>query len=345
MKLAAVQNITTRQNQNKNNIKNNNSTNNNQKTNTTSNNVNFKGFADFATVFWNFVDKGGRGLQFTVEDMFGTNFPRTYQGAMAGYEYTHEINWNYLKQEGIREFLTGPTMTVAPIAILALVTKMNGKSSDIHRKNLSNLSYLANKLPKENIDEKTFKNNFIKTVAEDMLAATTGDDINSKEFRQNADTLIEGIKKYGEQINAAKTRTAKKQAKQTLSKLGKSFEDMIKSRKTDLSNTSFQTAKYTTYGGEIKSVNFQNYVKYINAYTEDYAKKNTDKNGIVKLTQKTIDQFRDVARIKRFGIVAAMIFLTGYIMSFIPKLYTLASGGTNPAGAAIYDEAQKREAK
>ena len=43
--------------------------------------------------------------------------------------------------------------------------------------------------------------------------------------------------------------------------------------------------------------------------------------------------------------MAAMIFLTGYIMSFIPKLYTLASGGINPAGKAIYAEAEKREGK
>ena len=79
MKLNTVNSITTKKTQqNKQNT-----TKNNFKNNKVNNkNVSFKGIADFATVFWNFVDKGGRGLQFTVEDMFGTNIPRTYSGAM-----------------------------------------------------------------------------------------------------------------------------------------------------------------------------------------------------------------------------------------------------------------------
>ena len=335
MKLTAVNNITTRQNIN-------NRKNNNQNTVTKlNNNVNFKGIADFATVFWNFVDKGGRGLQFTVEDMFGTNFPRTYQGAMAGYEYTHEINWAYLTQEGIREFLTGPTMTLAPIGILALVTKLKGDSANIHRKNISNLSHLADQLPKKNIDKETFKNSFIRLTAQDMLEKTT-DKVADK---SSVDTLIEGITKYGEQIKAAKTRTQKKQAKETLKNLGATFESIIKSSKDDLSNTSFQTVKYSTKNNQVGTTNFQNYVKYINAYIEDYAKANTGKDGFVNLAKDAIHQFENSARIKRAGTMAAMIFLTGYIMSFIPKLYTFFSGSTNPAGKAIYAEAQKREGK
>ena len=337
MKLTAVNNITTRQNIN------NNKKNNNQNTATkTNNNVSFKGVADFATVFWNFVDKGGRGLQFTVEDMFGTNFPRTYQGAMAGYEYTHEINWSYLTQEGIREFFTGPTMTLAPIGILALITKMTGKSANIHRKNISNLSFLADKLPKDkNVSKDEFKKNFIRLTAQDMLEKTTGKEASAEAI----DELASGITKYGEQIKAAKTKTQKKEAKATLANLGATFERMIKSTKESLSDTSFQVAKYSTYDNEVGATNFQNYVKYINAYADDYAKANTDKNGIVNLAKEAIDKFRNSGRIKRFGTIAAMIFLTGYIMSFIPKLYTYASGGTNPGGKAIYAEAQKREGK
>ena len=66
---------------------------------------------------------------------------------------------------------------------------------------------------------------------------------------------------------------------------------------------------------------------------------------MINLADEAINNFKNNWCGKRVFTVGAMIFLTGYIMSFIPKLYTLASGGTNPAGAAIYDEAQKREAK
>ena len=71
----------------------------------------------------------------------------------------------------------------------------------------------------------------------------------------------------------------------------------------------------------------------------------TNKEGIVDLASDTSTKFRDVWSAKRLGVVGALIIGTGFIMSFIPKLYTLASGGINPGGKAIYDEAAKREGK
>ena len=117
MKLTAVNNTTNRDNDN------------NRRVN---NNQSFRGAADTLVRFWQFVDNGGRAMQFTVEDMFGTNLPRTYKGAMAGYKYTGKVNVPALLQEAIREFLTGPTMCIAPMLILSLVTKMSGKTADTH---------------------------------------------------------------------------------------------------------------------------------------------------------------------------------------------------------------------
>ncbi|MBR3605781.1 MAG: hypothetical protein IKL52_07115 [Candidatus Gastranaerophilales bacterium] len=342
MKLNAVNSITTKKTQqNKQNT-----TKNNFKNNKVNNkNVSFKGIADFATVFWNFVDKGGRGLQFTVEDMFGTNIPRTYSGAMSGYEYTHEINWQYLYQEGIREFLTGPTMTLAPIAILAGITKASGKTANIHRANISNLSYLADsKLAKENIDEATFKNNFLNAVVEDMLTQTT----QRKAEQEDIDTFVRGIAKYNE-LSSSKVKADRKQASKLLSSLKETFERIVKSTKEDFSNMDFQSVKYSTYGEKTGQTSFENYVKYMSAYANDYAKANKQTIGndkeVINLAQDAIKKFEKSWRGKRGFTIAAMIFLTGYIMSFIPKLYTLASGGINPGGKAIYAEAEKREGK
>ena len=344
MKLTAINSVTTRKTQqnkqSKQNIAKNNSV-----QNKNNNNVSFKGFADFATVFWNFVDKGGRGLQFTVEDMLGTNIPRTYSGAMSGYEYTHEINWQYLYQEGIREFLTGPTMTLAPIGILAAITRASGKTANIHRKNISNLSYLADKIPnKENLSEEAFKKSFLNIVVNDMLTQTTGqadpDDVNS---------LIKDITKYGELTNS-KVKADKKQAKELLAGLKEKFETIAKATTKNFSGRDFQSVSYSTYGEQVGKTGFENYIKYMSAYAQDYAKTNKivtadTKEEIIDLAQKTIQKFEKQWRGKRGFTMAAMIFLTGYIMSFIPKLYTLASGGINPGGKAIYAEAQKREGK
>ena len=130
------------------------SINNQSQVNNKSNNdnkVSFKGGADTLVKFWQFVDNGGRAMQFTVEDMTGTNVPRSIKGALAGYKYTGKINVPALLQEGIREFLTGPTMCVAPVAILALANKFAGKTSNTHLENIINLSHLMDKLPKESL--------------------------------------------------------------------------------------------------------------------------------------------------------------------------------------------------
>ena len=142
MKLTAIGNQQIRQK----------NTNNNQN----NKNVQFKGLTDTLVRTWEIID-GSRGIQFTVEDMLGTNIPRTYSGAMSGYEYTGKINWPYFWQEGIREFLTGPTMTCAPIAILALITKMSGKTASTHKENIVNLSYLAGKLKETELEEEIKK--------------------------------------------------------------------------------------------------------------------------------------------------------------------------------------------
>lgn len=295
-------------------------------------NVNFKGVPEAMVGFWKFVDSS-RGIQFTVEDMLGTNIPRTGSGALSGYKYTKKINWPYLWQEGIREFLTGPTMTCAPVAILALVTKLSGKTANTHIDNIVNLSNLAN-LAAEDIDNsaENFKSSFIQKAIKDTVKQTTGvDDIDIV-------SLTDLVKDYG---NAKDKKTAKN----ILSDAQKEFEKIVKRYKADYNGVDFSVAKYSKAGDKIGAIGFDNYVKYINAFAEDYAKANKGADGVINLAKENIDKFRDSWCLKRLGVVTAMIFLTGYIMSFIPKLYTLASGGINPAGKAIYDEAAKREGK
>ena len=153
-KLTSIKSVKSEQNRTKN-------SNNNKKTS-------FKGGADNLIRAWQVIDNS-RALQFTVEDMLGTNIPRTYKGAMAGYKYTGEVNVPALLQEAIREFLTGPTMCAVPIAVLALAKKSMGRSSDTHAENIRNLSHLAQSATGK---AENFKDSFYRTVAEDMLKQT-----------------------------------------------------------------------------------------------------------------------------------------------------------------------------
>lgn len=337
MKLTAVRD---------NRIRQNNSDNNKQ-----SKNINFIGIADFATTFWNLVDAGGRGAQFTVEDMLGTNIPRTYKGAMSGYEYTGEINWASVKQEGIREFLTGPTMVCAPIAILAAATRLCGKTSATHCENITNLSHLALFLREDNLNKDAFANEFLEKVIDDMLtqSAQSLDETAKADISKK---LTKNIKEYGNHLDAIKnadSRAAKKAAKQNaknlLDEMALSFEKTLKKGNKSYKNLNFQNAKYSIGKGIVGQTNFKNYIKYINAYIDDYAKSNTlpGNKELIKISKDAIQSFEKTWLGKRMIIASSMIILTGVLMSMIPKLYTLASGGVNPNAANIYNEAKKRE--
>ena len=301
-------------------------------------NINFRGLSDSLIGFWNFVDKS-RAIQFTFEDMLGTNFPRTYKGAKAGYKYTGKINIPALAQEAIREFLTGPTMTLAPVAILYTLKKLWGESANTHRENIVNLSYIADTLKDKKPSKEAFEKDFLKSVVEDMLLKTTG-----KVDEEHAETLINRINEQKNLLANAKTRKDKKLAKASFGEIEKLFERIIKEDKADFNGVNFSTAKYSIAEDKVGATSFKNYISYAQAYIKDYIKRNA-KGDVVDLSTDTIAAFKKNWLGKRAITCASMIVLTGYIMSFIPKLYTLASGKSNPNGEGVYVEAKKREGK
>ncbi len=303
--------------------------NNNKKYN--SNQPSFKGGIDALTRFWQFVDDGGRALQFTVEDMTGTNIPRSIKGAMAGYKYTGKINVPALLQEAIREFLTGPTMCVAPVAILATATKMTGKTANTHMENIINLSHIMESLPKENLSKENFENKFFTNAAADLLNHSIGKEADPDSISQ----LTEAIKNY--------SKSDKKTGSKLLENMQGLFEQIVKSQKESYKDTDFLVAKYSINGTKEGATKFKNYIGYITSYAKDYAKKNSNSNGTVKITNETINSFKKSWLGKRFITVASMFFITGILMSFIPKIYTWASGGVNPNASAIYNEAKKND--
>lgn len=316
MKLSSIQNI-----QNRNNFSNNNSKNNNQS-------VNFKG-ADIASGlvnFWQFVDNGGRALQFTVEDMTGTNIPRSIKGAKAGSEYTGKINVPALLQEALREFLTGPTMCIVPVLVLNAAMKLTGKTANTHVENIWNLSHIMGQTKVQAGDK--FNKAFVETAVSDMLQQTTGKTNIAKEDIKN---LSQGIEQF-------KNISNKKESKKALANLQSMFEGIVKKTKDNYKNTNFLQAKYSVSEGKTGATSFKNYVGYINSYAEDFAKKyGSDAKGV---TAENIKKFKKSWVGKRLLTIAGMFFITGVLMTQIPKIYTKASGKVNPNASAIYNEAK-----
>lgn len=310
-----------------------------------SKNPSFKGLTNGLVNFWHFVDTGGRAVQFTVEDMCGTNLPRTYKGAMAGYKYTGRINYAALAQEALREFLTGPTMCLTPFAIISLAKRFLGKTSNTHIENITNLSYIMDSIKgtsKENLD-----NNFIHAVAEDMIRQTTGVEEVSKTDVEDLSSRILAYKKHCDQRMLSNTelqemnliRPSKNELKEELAQIGTNFEKIVKKNKPSYEDTSFLLAKYSISDNAAGAFKTVNYVDYAVNYANDFKK--TFKEGVTKVTSETVQSFKNGWLGKRLGIIAAMIGLTGLAMSTIPKIYTKASGNVNPNAKEIYNEADK----
>lgn len=299
------------------------------------NSPSFTGIGDSLVKFWQFVDNGGRALQFTVEDMCGTNLPRSYKGAVAGYKYTHKINVPAFLQEAVREFLTGPVMCISPVVILNIATKMTGKTANTHVENIRNLSYLMGKQIEES---KSYDPQaFIETVTKDMLKRSTGKDIDEETIKDMTSQIL-SYKDLTE-VKGAGAADAKSQAKDILAELEQKFQRILKQNADDYSNVDFLSAKYTVsaQGDVVKegATKFKNYINYATEFAKDYEKQAKTSGGV------NLENFKTTWIGRRIFTVASMFFITGVLMSAIPKLYTKVSGNVNPNAVAIYDEAKK----
>ena len=94
-------------------------------------NTSFTGVTDGLIKFWEGVDRGGLAASFTVQDMLGTNIPRTWAARNVGKEYTGKNNWTAVLENGLREFLTGPSMFVVPGAVLYGSMRYAGKANGV----------------------------------------------------------------------------------------------------------------------------------------------------------------------------------------------------------------------
>ena len=301
--------------------------------NNKNNNPSFKGFTQGIVNFWQFVDSHGRAMQFTVEDMTGTNIPRSVKGLMAGKKYTGHFNIPAFLQEAIREFLTGPTMCLVPFAAMSLA-KLSSKSADTRFTNIRNLSYL---MENTNLQQgQDLEDAFYHDVIKDMYEKTTSKDASEDTISK----MVDIFKKHAKE-------TDKKKQKSILEEAQKEFERVVKSSLDSYGDTNFIVAKYTKNAKhEIGATKFKDYLGYTTAYCEDFTKK-TGKvvsEEFLGNFKNNVGNFKKTALGKRTTVVlGGMLALTGILMSQIPKWYTRASGKINPNAKAIYEEADKQK--
>ena len=80
---------------------------------------------------WAAIARGGLAASFTVQDMLGTNFPRTFAALDRNKDITGKNNYKAAVEVAIREFTTGPSMFVIPALVLAGASGFSGEANRV----------------------------------------------------------------------------------------------------------------------------------------------------------------------------------------------------------------------
>lgn len=317
---------------------------------------NFKGGMALVN-FWQMIDNGGKGLQFTVEDMCGTNIERTafaiindiktYNRRKKSYEERRKQgqlkpgeqaptlltikSFPSTMQEGVREFLTGPVMTFAPISFLMGSKKLMGKSANIKIENIINLSDLMDSTIK-NKGNKEISDAFVENVVVDLLNNSLSDS-DAKASKEQIDSLINSLKEYIAKANAQKPN--KKEIGVALDNLQSTFEKIIKTNTKEYKGSTFLKAKYSLPNKNVGQTNFKQYADYVASYLQDITKE------MKEVSLDALEAFKNKKLGHRVFTNLLMFFGTAVLMSKIPEIYTKLSGSINPNGVDVYEQAKE----
>ena len=328
----------------------------------TQNTPSFKG--DAMINFWDAVARGGFAASFTIQDMTGTNIPRTWQALQRNKDITGEYNYKAAAEVAIREFLTGPSMCIIPMFVLALSKKYAGSANDVPLRNIEAFTEQMRAIlikdgymdrvdldfPKT--DPPVFAKGIKQKFYERMFALSLNEDvIGGAEPSDNAKKLAGLLVDYD---NAPKRGVLKQFLNRDLKEKitdgsGRKKGDIIKAKDqiydeivslyTDAKKTvsdDFGSLLSTNLKGTLKGEDsILTLIKDFSNFGNDVQKtmiKDCSRGGSVTTVNLDFEPFMDSFKKLRVGSKfitnILMVVLTGLFMMNIPKLYTLHK--TNP---------------
>ena len=101
----------------------------------------FRGLDGVVVATMDAIERGGTAASFTIQDMLGTNIPRTLTALDRNREELGHPNYAHAGEVAIREFVTGPLLFLVPAAILKLCT-IKHKSGNVTVNTINGLSDL-----------------------------------------------------------------------------------------------------------------------------------------------------------------------------------------------------------
>lgn len=330
--------------------------------------VTFKGIDPTTSMieFWAAMSRGGLAASFTVQDMLGTNFPRTYAALGRNKDLTGKNNYKAAVEVAIREFTTGPSMFVIPAIVLAVSSRLTGEANRIPKDNIADLSTIMKQTIRK-LDEGEFKDVDFKILStkEAKKAANT---IKKAFYNDVFTSIFEQYETSGKKVDineyvklmmkSESPDTPKRNFFMAMFKkkakvFGKEVEakDEVLSRLADMF-VSDKKARTSGWGNFLKASvvkggrewNISDITTDIKNYSDDFIKQYLTAQRKNTNTKLLADKFIDTFMMKRIGTRCAtnvlMVVATGLFMSIIPKLYT--RNKTNPETDAIYAQVNQQ---
>ncbi|HIQ89789.1 TPA: hypothetical protein IAA68_08215 [Candidatus Galligastranaerophilus faecipullorum] len=317
------------------------SKNNNYSRSNSAANTSFTGVTDGLIKFWEGVDRGGLAASFTVQDMLGTNIPRTWAARNVGKEYTGKNNWTAVLENGLREFLTGPSMFVVPGAVLYGSMRYAGKANGVPVQTIKDFGDIVS----QNLDKidtssvEKFKETFYRGVLDKAVN-------NFDAKKQTVD-----VASYVSEI----LRMEKAPKKGLINNIaGKSMPDSREEILQGIVNTFVRDKKANTKGypnfltalitdakdakaAAKHEIPIDDLIDRMGKFSDDFYKMLQKSGG--SLSEDFVKSFTNKRMGGRFATNIAMGIFTALAMWFIPRIYTI--GKTNPETDPVRQKASE----
>ena len=280
-------------------------------------NTNFRGIGlgldNFALATADLIENGGLAVSFTLQDMLGTNLPRPIMGLMRNSkENKGEKNKSFALKELVREMLTGPSMFLIPMGILAVTKKSLGATVNTPMTFIKDFGKIHAANPLNEAGKAIAKEGFFKnTFAEILKNANLNVDAIDAKASEYASKLANGLKD-------------KKVLSETISQLSDDFVNVVKSHADDVAFTDFTVAKLS----QKTAAPFKETVEHMIAYADDVVVKAAKQTDTSKLPEY-IKKLSDNKILTRLGVNVGMYASVLGFLQLIPILYNKAEGEGN----------------
>ncbi len=316
---------------------------------------------------WAAIARGGLAASFTVQDMLGTNFPRTFAALDRNKDITGKNNYKAAVEVAIREFTTGPSMFVIPALVLAGASGFSGEANRVPKDTIAVFSNIMkgtmnglqeNKFKGVDFSSmttaeaqeacKTIKEAFYSDVFKGIFAQYNegGSNIDIKEYvdlmmkAEHPDTPKRNfyMSMFNKKVSVLGKEVDSKD--EIISQLSTKFVADKKAHTKGWGN--FLTAKIIPNG---KEFDISHIAADMKNFTDDFARQyvttqRKNPNGGRVILEKFIDNLRNARMGSRVLTNILMVVATGAFMCIIPKLYT--RNKTNPETDAIYEQVNQQ---